>query len=100
MCEYRTRGFTIDKSLLEPARLTGKDTDRIHQDPKCYYQRLGKCVSLPNIFRTRRIQDKSMKITRKGEIESTHKLKCNSSESESEFKELKRVVVEDNGNEL
>ena len=101
-CEYRTRTFTVDDSLLEAARLTGEDAIRLrHQDPTFFRERLEKCVSLPNIFRTTSIQDKSMKISRKRR-ERKHarqiqnRLKYRSSESESEFKETKRDVLEDN----
>ena len=99
-CEYRTRAFTVDDSLLEAPRLTGEDTVRLrHQDPTFFTERLEKCVSLPNIFRTTSIQDKAMKIARKRR-ERKHarlvqdRLKCNI--PERELKEMKRNVLEDN----
>lgn len=98
--EYRSRALTVDESLLESLHPVGKDTIqsvRTHRDPTFFAERLEKCVSLPNLFRTTSIQDKSMKITRKRR-ERKHarlnqtKSKNSSSESENETNERERYA--------
>ena len=91
----RRRAFTVDDTplILLDANLhdTGLDghyhVNKRQRTPEFYVDRLQKCISLPNLFRTSSIQDKSLKITRKRRKYGRHwrKNQYNSnSESENE----------------
>ena len=99
--KYRTRALTVDESLMESAQSVGQETVILrHRDPTFFSERLEKCVSLPNLFRTTSIQDKSMKITRKRRQKKHDRLiknrsKYSSSESENESNEITKDAIAD-----
>ena len=94
--EQRRRAYTVDEtaqSLLRPnIQNPGyEDYSKIkkrERNTTFHADRMAKCISLPNLFRTSSIQEKSMKITRKRRKHLKRGPSDSNSESENETGKL------------